>query len=313
MSKNIKPALGKGLGALIPKVDYQKQQQEADKSRSTVDAGKIASIDIKLVSTNPYQPRKDFDQEALNDLKNSIVEHGVIQPITVRKSLHGYELVSGERRLRASKLAGLETIPAFVLDVETGAKSLQLAIIENVQRENLNSIEIAHSYQRLIDECNLTQEQVAVKVGKERSTVTNFLRLLKLPEKVQEMLRTKQLTMGHARALLGLSSSEKMNEAGLVVIEKQLSVRATEALVKELENNQKAKKPEPKQKTPVVSEETKLILEDLENRLRQSFATDVKIQPKSKQSGTISFEFYSPEDMERLIEIFEEVSKKNGN
>ncbi len=312
MSKNIKPALGRGLGALIPKVDYQKQQQEADKSRS-VDTGSIAKIDVKLISTNPYQPRKNFDESALNDLKNSILEHGVIQPITVRKSLHGYELVSGERRLRASKLAGLESIPAYVLDVETGAKSLQLAIIENVQRENLNPIEIAHSYQRLIDECNLTQEQVSVKVGKERSTVTNFLRLLKLPEKVQEMLRIKELSMGHARALLGLSSSEKMNDAAHVVIDKQLSVRATEALVKELENNNKAKKEASKPKESVISEETKLILADLENRLRQSFATDVKIHAKSKQSGTISFDFYSPEDMERLIELFEEINKKNGN
>jgi ParB family chromosome partitioning protein len=312
MSKNIKPALGKGLGALIPKVDYQKQQIEAEKSKS-VDTGSIANIEIKFITTNPYQPRKDFDEEALNDLKNSILEHGVIQPITVRKSLHGFELVSGERRLRASKMAGLETIPAYVLDVETGAKSLQLAIIENVQRENLNPIEIAHSYQRLIDECNLTQEQVSVKVGKERSTVANFLRLLKLPEKVQELVRKKELSMGHARTLLGLSSSEKMNDAAMLVIDKQLSVRATEALVKELENTQKVAKPEPKQKEPIVSEETKLILEDLENRLRQSFATDVKIHAKSKQSGTISFEFYSPEDMERLIELFEEISKKNGN
>jgi len=213
-TKKTPTGLGKGLGALLPSIEFSnkgfriKPEDANGKEKDREQA--LPFIEVSKIRANPYQPRKDFDEQALEDLKNSILEHGVIQPVTVRRIVDGFELIAGERRFRASKEAGLEKIPAYIIDIEEGSASLEIALIENVQRENLNPIEIANGYQRLIEECGLTQEQLSVKVGKDRTTITNFLRLLRLPEKIQESVRMKELSMGHARALLGVSQAGNM-------------------------------------------------------------------------------------------------------
>ncbi|MFA5511360.1 MAG: ParB/RepB/Spo0J family partition protein [Candidatus Kapaibacterium sp.] len=312
-STKIKPGLGKGLGALIPSVEFSKDKgftvghEESNNESNSM----IAMIDVSKIRANPYQPRQDFDDEALEGLKNSILKHGLITPITVRKSLNGFELISGERRLRAHQLAKIEAIPAYVLDVNTPIELLELAMIENIQREDLNPIEAAHGYKRLIEEFNYTQEQVAERVGKDRSTVTNFLRLLKLPENLQEALRNKDITIGHARALLAISDVARMIWAGNEVIQNKLSVRDTEALAKQIESNAlTSNKPKSKLKKEIISNEVKAVLSEKADNLRKSFGTQVKITPKSKESGSIEFEFYSADDLERLLELFEYIEQR---
>lgn len=318
-SKKIKPGLGKGLEALLPSIEYREKgfkvrDEDGERKESRV-SGTMASIDVNKIHHNPYQPRHDFDEKALEDLKNSIIEHGVIQPVTVRRDIRGYELISGERRLRATISAGFEKIPAYVLDIDSGVESLELALIENIQREDLNPIEVANGYQRLIEECNLKQEEVAAKVGKDRSTVTNFLRLLRLPEKIQDSLRRKETSMGHARSLLGLSSQKRMLLVWQEVQEAGLSVRQTEKLVKDIESGlldieengkvrkkKKQPKADPKDK---ISAEIAAVLEETEDKLRHLFGTQVKINPKSEESGVIEMEFYSKDDLERILDMFE--------
>ncbi len=317
--KKIQTGLGKGLGALLPSIEFREKgfkvaPEEQDENQT---GGQLAMIEISKIHTNPYQPRQDFDPIALDGLKRSIEEHGVIQPITVRKDINGYELIAGERRLRASTAAGLSEIPAYILDLDRGVDSLAITIIENIQRENLNPIETASGYQRLIEECHLTQEQVAVKVGKDRSTITNFLRLLKLPVQIQDSLRHKSLSMGHARALLSLSSTERMLSAHKMIEENKLSVRATEALVKEIEDGKVKlddhgriiveKKGRPKKNKPGLAPDIAVILEDTEDKLRHILGTQVKINPKSEESGIIELEFYSKDDLERIIELMSQI------
>lgn len=308
--KKAKPGLGKGLGALLPSIEYSdkgfkfkpKDEQKQGGGEST------PMISLSDIKTNPYQPRKEFDAQALEDLKISILEHGVIQPITVRRAVDGYELIAGERRFRASTEAGLDKIPAYIIDVENGSTMLEIALIENVQRENLNPIEVANGYQRLIEECHLTQEQLAAKVGKDRTTVTNFLRLLRLPEKIQESLRKKEITMGHARALLACAEQKNMLLAWHEVINNALSVRATETLAKEIESGKikpgENNKPQKKEPKAIITPEEAYVLADNENKLRHIYGTQVKIQPKTKESGSIEFEFYSKDDLERLLDLF---------
>lgn len=310
MSKAKKIGLGKGLGALLPSVDFSDEKKRSYSEGNDTNENFLLTLDIEKIRANPYQPRDEFDAQALEDLKNSILEHGLIQPVTVRKSINGYELVSGERRLRATKEAGIKTIECYVMNIESDKKMLELAIIENVQRENLNPIEVANGYQRLIEECSYTQEEVSKRVSKDRSTVTNFLRLLKLPEKVQESLRKRLISMGHARALLALNDRPQMLSAFQIITEKKLSVRQTEALIRDIVSGKSVN--DKKQKKSPVSKETLIVLEDTANKLRQSFGTNVKITPKSKESGVISFEFYSQDDLERLIDIFNEL-KTNDN
>lgn len=315
-TKKAKPGLGKGLGALLPSnIHFSDNGFKFDSEEKEHMEGQIALIEINKVNYNPYQPRKDFDKKSLEDLTNSILEHGVIQPITVRRAVDGYELISGERRLRASNDAGYTKIPAYVLEVKDDVQMLEIALIENVQREDLNPIEIANGYHRLIEECNYTQEQVADKVSKDRSTITNFLRLLRLPEKIQNSLRDKKITMGHARTLLGLSSTERMEMAWDVIINKHLSVRATEQLVKDIElgkydekESKKKKKRKKKDSKDNVSPETAALLEKSESTLRHTFGTQVKINPKTESTGTIEFEFYSIDDFERLLDLLSKIS-----
>ncbi|MFA6572093.1 MAG: ParB/RepB/Spo0J family partition protein [Bacteroidota bacterium] len=321
MSKVKKPTgLGKGLSAILPDIKFSDEGIAFTSQASEEVKGSIALIEVSMIEQNPYQPRKDFDKEALESLALSIREHGVIQPVVVRKAVSGYELIAGERRLRATIAAGNTKIPAYIMELESPVDSLTLAIIENVQRENLNPIEVAHGYQRLIDECHLTQEQVSAKVSKDRATVANFLRLLKLPDAIQESLRRKEVTMGHARAILALVKPKTMLAAWREVVEKGLNVRATESLVRDIDSGKiqldgegvKKKSggqklnPEKQHVTPEIA----LVLEDAENKLMQIFGTKVKISTKSKESGTFEFEFYSKDDFERLIDLFSSVNNE---
>ncbi len=227
-------SLGKGLDALLPS-SFSIEPPDTTQFDDGKSVGVIAMIEVKRVRPNPMQPRQDFDREALDDLKKSIKEKGVIQPITVRRTEEGYEIIAGERRVRASSEAGLEMIPAYILDIETDADMLELALIENVQRENLNPIEVALGYKRLMEECRLTQEEVSKKVGKDRTTITNFLRLLRLPDEIQRSLRQKKLSMGHARAILAISDEDKQRAVFNEVRAQEFSVRKTEDIVKKIE------------------------------------------------------------------------------
>ena len=309
--KKIQQGLGKGLGALLPSIEFREKGFKVAPQEEEEKSGSMIMVDVSKVHTNPYQPRKEFERQALEDLKNSIMEHGVIQAITVRRDLNGYELIAGERRLRASIELGIKNIPAYVMDIDSGVDSLVIALIENVQREDLNPIETAHGFQRLIEECGLTQEEVAQKVGKERPTITNFLRLLKLPEKIQESLRKKELKMGHARALLGLNDNKKMILVWNEIINNGLSVRNSEKMVKDIVSGKKLVVPE----SPVIKKkkskkdngidpQLQVILEDTEDKLRHIFGTNVKIKIKSEESGHFELEFYSKDDFERIIDLF---------
>lgn len=317
--------LGKGIGALIPK-DLLKPERSAQQSLSdAADIGGVALIDIeRIISANPHQPRRHFDEISLQELAQSIVVHGVITPITVRKHFDGYELISGERRLRAARMAGLTGIPAYVLDVSSNAQMLEIALVENVQRENLNPLEVAHGYLRLIEECGLKQEDVAVKVGKDRSTVANSLRLLKLPADVQAALRTKAVSMGHARALLALSAERSQLAVLREVILRDLSVRKTETLVKDIELGRKIVgrrgeiKAAPSSRSPTEKPEdpeqpSTSTIADIENSLRHVFATQVRVKLRSDEQGAIEIDFYSLEDLERILDLIATVQQSSGH
>ncbi len=312
--------LGKGIGALIPK-DLIKQERASQTALSATpsggESGGVAAIEIdKIIGVNPVQPRQDFDEERLQELARSIMVHGVITPITVRKHFDGYELISGERRVRASKIAGLTTIPAYVIEVNSNAEMLEIALVENVQREDLNPLETAHGYQRLIEECGLKQEDVAVRVGKDRSTVANMLRLLKLPPDAQASLRMRKITMGHARALLALSTEQSQLAVLREVQAHDLSVRKTEALVKDIELGRKevgrsgeieqstsAKRRSKANDADAPEKQLNPALLDIESSLRHVFGTQVRLRVKADNQGAIEIEFYSLDELERLLEI----------
>jgi ParB family chromosome partitioning protein len=311
MSKQ-KSALGRGLGALLPDVD-ESGASTATGIESTKlynfderirTAGSIAEVDINAVSPNPYQPREHFDEAALRELSESIRELGIIQPITVRSSFKGrYELISGERRLKAAKMVGLARIPAFIREADTEAM-LEMALVENVQREQLNPIEVALGYKRLIDECTLTQDQVATKVGKNRSTVANFLRLLKLPPMIQAGLRDGVLTSGHARALLAIEDESIQKQVLEEIVAGDLSVREVEKRVRELLKPSKAAAVAA---TPVKKASAETIeLGRFSDRIRNVLGTKVAIKPSSNgKGGKIELEYYSDDDLERITEFFD--------
>ncbi len=288
-----KRRLGRGLQALIP--DYS----EVDDQKNE----KFGEIPVREISANPFQPREQFDPSALKELKQSIFEMGMVQPITVRQIDNGYQLISGERRLRAVKELGFKEIPAYILNVESDHEMLELALIENIQREDLNPLDIAKAYDRLISVCQLTQEQVASKVSKDRSTITNFLRLLKLPLVIQESLRKDELSMGHARALLGMEDSEQMLKIWKKVVQKNLSVRRVEQLVRE---NYEAKKIKRTNNYPKKSPH----LIHVEDIFREIYGTQVRIYPK-KEGGKIEIEYYSDDDLDRIYNILTSNGKNN--
>ncbi len=307
-----KLVLGKGLGALIAdkaiEIDERPSSSNAEaperrfRNVETGEVGTIGMLPIAQISPNPFQPRMDFEPEALKELKESIMQKGVVQPITVRRKPdgNGFELISGERRLRAATDAGFTEIPAYVLDVKTNRDMIEIALIENIQRKNLNPIEVALGYQRLADECGLTQEEIAQRVNKDRTTVTNFIRLLKLPREIQESIRTEAVSMGHARALLGVEDPDIQLELWRLIIEQQLSVRRVEELANKI-NRQKKKT---SRKKEGKSDSEKLLdIAEVESILRNKLSTKVKIHHSKKGSGEITIEYYSTDDLERIVEV----------
>ncbi|HUH74451.1 MAG TPA: ParB/RepB/Spo0J family partition protein [Chitinophagales bacterium] len=261
----------------------------------------VSKISLEDIEVNPFQPRVDFNENALKDLANSIRIHGVIQPITVRKiGAKKFQLIAGERRLRASKMAGQNDIPAYVRETND-QESLEIALIENIQREDLNAMEISINYQRLIDECQLTHETLGGRLGKDRSTITNYLRLLKLPAEIQHALKARSISMGHARALITIADIEKQIIAFKEVESKGLSVRKTEELVRNLNNDTKTSAPksaENKQLPPAYVQ--------VQSRLTDALETKVRIKKGVQDKGEIIIPFYSAADLERLIEMLED-------
>ena len=280
-----KPALGRGLSAIL-------QNSDTDvTSVNTAPAGSVSEITIGAIETNPFNPRTNFEKEALFDLRDSILAHGIIQPLTVRKMGHDkYQLISGERRYRASELAGLKTVPAYIR-IANDQNMLEYALVENIQREDLNSIEIALSYERLLSECELTQEELSEKISKSRSNIANYIRLLKLPSEIQAGLRDRLITMGHARALLALSSEEEQLLQYKDILENKLSVRAIEEKVKE-------RKPATRSSTKQVpiSAETKAALTSY-------YSTPIKIYQNKNGAGKIHLNFESEDELQRLVKL----------
>ncbi len=297
MSK-AKGGLGKGLSALIrPMTEPPAAPAAVEGPRESAPVGSITRIDLDKIRPNPLQPRADFDQQALDELKASIQQKGIIQPVTVRPVEDGfYELISGERRIRASSEIGLTTVPAYIIEVKTNQEMLELALIENLQREHLNPIEIAISYQRLMQDVGLSPEEVAQKVSKDRTTIVNFLRLLKLPAVVQEALRKSQLTMGHARALLGLPDENSQVKLFRRIVRKDLNVRQVEKIVRDAGQKSKASKGQPQRRAGTVEE-------NIAERIQQILATRVRISTHEDGKGEIVIEFYSHDDLGRLFDL----------
>lgn len=283
-------ALGKGLGALIPDIEGSLEEKEAS-----------LYCNIGEIQLNPYQPRTLFNQEKIEDLANSIKEKGVIQPLLVKKVGNDYQLIAGERRLRAAKRAGVTKVPVIVKNV-SDAEQLEYALIENLQRENLNPIEEAEAYKRLMNKFDYTQQKLSQALSKNRATVANLLRLLKLPAEVKKSLAQEEITMGHARSLLSLNEPQKQREAYRIVVRKGLSVRETEKLVKKLTLVKKKK----------VPEKGLVDLEYMRNDLRQWLGTQVKIVTSGKK-GKIIIEFYSSEELERIIERIQGTHERAGS
>ncbi|AEI46451.1 ParB/RepB/Spo0J family partition protein [Paenibacillus mucilaginosus] len=280
-----KRPLGKGLDALLPALSINEDD-------------KVVEIPLAQLRANPYQPRRNFNDETIQELADSIKEHGVIQPIIVRSVLKGYEIIAGERRFRASQKCGMATVPA-VIKKFTDQQVMEIALIENVQREDLNAMEIAIAYQALIDQFSLTQEELSVKVGKSRSHIANFLRLLQLPEEVKNYVSRGTLSMGHAKAIAGLKDKKLMKALADTAIKEQWSVRELEEEVKKLEEKSDSKKAKQKakRKDPYINE--------LEETLRETYRTTVKIRHGSSNKGKIELLYYSKDDLDRLLELLQ--------
>jgi len=295
MSK--KKALGRGLSALLS--DSEDERSEVDiTSPASVSVARTSNLDeipVEEIETNPFQPRQHFDQEALKELSESIKVHGIIQPITVRKLAdHQYQLISGERRFQASKIAGLKSLPAYVRTAND-QQMLEMALIENIQRENLNPIEISLSYQRLISECHLNQEELGERVGKNRTTVTNYLRLLKLPPDIQIALRDNKISMGHARAIINIDDPGSQLFIFKKIVSDDLSVRAVEQMAREITQGSKIS-PE------IKTQDTPKEVHQLQSRLSSHFGTKVTVKSDGKK-GDIRIPFLSVEDLNRILDI----------
>lgn len=275
--------LGKGLDALIPSLSINEDD-------------KVVDIPLSQLRANPYQPRKTFNEEAIQELAESIRQHGVIQPIIVRSVLKGYEIIAGERRFRASQYCGKATVPAVVRSF-SDQQVMEIALIENLQRENLNAMEVAVAYQGLMEQFSLTQEELSLKVGKSRSHIANFLRLLSLPEEVKENVSRGTLSMGHARAIVGLKDPVLVKQLAKQCVEQEWSVRELEEAVKNLDRKSDEKdKVKVKRRDPYI--------DHLEENLRERFKTTVKIK-HNKDKGKIELNYYSKQDLERLLELLQ--------
>ena len=294
----VKKGLGKGLGNLIPESDKEAQKtkvvEKVVEKKVIVKEPAETIVKINEVEPNKNQPRRTFDEDALLELAESIKQHGVIQPLIVKKRDKYYEIIAGERRWRAAKMAGLKEIPIVIKDL-SDQEIMEVALIENIQREDLNPIEEAQAYQRLIKEYNYKQDELAERVSKSRVAVTNSMRLLKLDERVQKMIIDDMISAGHARALLAITDSEKQYTIAMKVFDEKLSVRETEKLIKNLDNQVK-----PKVNT---TPENDFIYRDIENKLKESMGTKVIIHNKDNNKGKIEIEYYSQDDFERIVDI----------
>ena len=308
-----KSGLGRGLDALFP----EKTVQSKPKTVKTVKEEKKVAVDTKkssqqetsngermmkisMIEPNREQPRKKFDEDALQELSESIKQYGILQPLLVSDKKDYYEIVAGERRWRAAKLAGLKEVPVIVKDFSE-QELVEISLIENIQREDLNPVEEAMAYKRLIDEFHLKQDEIAERVGKSRTAVTNAMRLLKLSEKVQQMLIDEMITAGHARAILAISDKEKQESVAMKVFDEKLSVRETEALVKRM-----LEPPKTEKKSKFSSAED-AIYESLEEKMKSIMGTRVQIHRKKNDKGKIEIEYYSKDELERIIDLFESI------
>ena len=299
MSAEKRNALGRGLSALLNDSDILQSNKNSVSSGPEVNnLGSVNEIKLAEIEVNPFQPRTDFDEQALAELADSIRQQGLIQPITVRRiNAHSYQLIAGERRFRASKLAGLTHIPAYVRTAND-QQMLEMALIENIQRENLNAIEVALSFQRMMEECSLKQEELSERVSKNRSTVTNYLRLLRLPPGIQASIRDGQISMGHAKALITINDPTQQIYLHQHIIKHGLSVRKTEELARDIQRaplKKEGKQPEP------VSFQIQKIQDDLASK----FSTRVKLKIGNQGNGTIEIPFLSESDLSRILEIME--------
>jgi ParB family transcriptional regulator, chromosome partitioning protein len=298
MAKAVKKqALGRGLSALLK--DPSNDIKSVDDVNADKVVGNIVELDLNSIEINPFQPRTNFNEETLNELATSIRELGVIQPITVRKlDFNKYQLISGERRLRASKIVGLETVPAYIR-IANDQESLEMALVENIQRHDLDPIEIALSYQRLMDEINLTQEQMSDRVGKKRSTVANYLRLLKLDPIIQTGIRDGFISMGHGRALINIEDGDIAGDIYHKIVTQNLSVRDTEALVKKHQESLLPKAKKPKADNFNVNEDQK-------KQFTEYFGTNVEIKSSGNGKGKITIPFNSGADFERILKLIKQ-------
>ncbi len=289
-----KNALGKGLGALIDGVEKEILEKKIEVNKN---------ISIDSVESNPFQPRTSFDEQSLEELTLSIKKLGIVQPLTVRETDDGkYQLIAGERRLRAARRAGLTHVPAFIRTADDQAM-LELALVENIQREDLDAVEVAISFQRLIEECKLTQEELSERVGKQRSTVANYLRLLKLPAEIQLGIKNRQLMMGHARTLVNIEDPKKQINIYYKIIDGELSVRQAEELVRQLQS-EKIKDPEKQEKKQKLNKD----FSRLSEHLGSIFAAKVNFRINEQGKGKIVIPFENPEDMERILGIFDRLN-----
>ncbi|OBR66673.1 stage 0 sporulation protein J [Paenibacillus oryzae] len=279
--------LGRGLDALIPSLSVQ-------------DDDKVIEVSLAQLRPNPYQPRKNFDEDSIKELAESIKQHGVIQPIIVRTVLKGYEIIAGERRFRASQYCGNTTIPAVVRSF-TDQQVMEIALIENLQREDLNALEVAVAYQALMDKFNLTQEELSLKVGKSRSHIANFVRLLSLPEEIKQYVSRGTISMGHARALAGIKEVSVQKELAEETVSSEWSVRELEDAIQSLDSRGK------KDQKPAKQKKRDPYIEHLEESLREQFKTTVKIK-QQKDKGKIELQYYNKQDLERLLELLQKLA-----
>ncbi len=298
--KQNKDTLGRGIRSLLQSIDSDLKTTSGSLKTAVLEAAtNILRIPVENIVTNPKNPRHDFNEASLQELASSLKQFDIVQPLTVSKLADGkYQLVAGERRLRAAKIAGLKDVPAYVRQ-SNDRELLELALLENLQREDLNAIEIGLSYKRMMDELNYTQEQVAERMGKERSTVTNYIRLLKLPPDIQIAVRNGELSMGHARALINIDTIDKQLYLFHEIKSKELSVRQTEELVRKLYRNH----------SPAVKSSTKANLNDahkrIEDNLASYFSTKVVLKHNSNGKGNITIEYYSNEELNKILELMQ--------
>ncbi len=301
-----KGGLGKGLDSLIPKNPVEKKVESAENNSAVPENSSeykdAVMMDIQKVEPNREQPRKKFDEDALLELSESIKQFGVLQPLLVQDKKDYYEIIAGERRWRAAMMAKIKEIPVIIKDL-TDQEIVEISLIENIQREDLNPIEEAIAYKRLLEEFDLKQDEVAERVSKSRTAVTNSMRLLKLGEKVQQMLIDDLLSTGHARALLAIEDQEKQYSLAQKIFDEKLSVRETEKLVKKVLNQ----KEQPTKEEPPIDPKLEIIYQDLEEKMKTILGTKVVINKKDAQKGKIEIEYYSSEELDRLVDLFQSI------